>query len=363
MKITILTNGPGELWGWVRPVVAELKQRGHSISLWLLPCQFASGHERDAASFFGVDKLEGPWGTLRTWQEIINEKTDAVIQLGGDVALGLRMAKASGAPLTIYTYRAAKKIHGAKILVAYPSQIFNDISDVKAIGDLVKDSLSMDVAPFTWPKIENSPRVLFLPGNRPLIRAEALEWLCDLHSHLKNKIPDVRVKTLFSRLMPEAEFKKWKAAGLDPVRCGAGVAMRNADYAFTQPGTNNFELMHCGLPGLVAAPEKFLKFVPVPGLLGMLADLPLVGMKIRRAGAMRIINRWNGFISLPNRTANKKILNEIYGDVTPEDAAEEIFKDLSNPEQLSATREELLKMSGEAGAASRLCDEVLGGGG
>ncbi|MBQ7196488.1 MAG: hypothetical protein IJS40_03670 [Synergistaceae bacterium] len=138
--------------------------------------------------------------------------------------------------------------------------------------------------------------------------------------------------------------------------------MRNADYAFTQPGTNNFELMHCGLPGLVAAPEKFLKFVPVPGLLGMLADLPLVGMKIRRAGAMRIINRWNGFISLPNRTANKKILNEIYGDVTPEDAAEEIFKDLSNPEQLSATREELLKMSGEAGAASRLCDEVLGGG-
>ena len=360
MRVTILTNGPGELWGWVRPVVSELRKRGHTISLWLLPCQFSSGHEREAASFLGVDKLEGPSSASRIWQDIIHENTDKVIQLGGDIIFGQRMAKAVNVDLTIYSYRAVKEIKGANILVAYPSQA-NNIPNVKVIGDIAKDAVEMDITPmgdiqWNWPKIKNSPRVLFLPGSRPAIRSAAFEWLCDLYSHLKNKIPEVRVRTLFSQFMPDSEFQKWRKAGLEPVRAGAGIAMRNADYAFTQPGTNNFELMHCGLPALVAAPEKFLKFVPISGVLGMLADIPFIGLKLRKIGAMKIINRWNGFISLPNRTANKKILSEIYGNITPQDAAEAIFKDLSDTDNLAKTREELLSMSGKSGAAAKLCD-------
>lgn len=367
MKVTILTNGPGELWGWVRPVVSELRKRGHTISLWLLPCQFSSGHEREAASFLGVDKLEGPSGAAKTWQDITREKTDAIIQLGGDSMFGVRMSQAAGVSLTIYSYRAAKKIKGAKILVAYPSQIVDDSPDkkVEVIGDLVKDSLAMDITPsgtlqWDWPKLENSPRILFLPGSRPTIRKAALEWLTEVNFYLKKNIPDVRVRTLFSQFMSDSEFNNWRKAGLEPVRCGAGVAMKNADYALTSPGTNNFELMHCGLPGLVIAPEKFLKFVPVEGTLGLLADLPLIGLTLRRIGVKKILNRWNGFISLPNRTADKKILSELYGNITPENAANKIFKDLGDPAKLAATREELLKMSGESGAASRLCDFVAG---
>ncbi len=365
MKVTILTNGPGELWGWVRPVVSELRKRGHTISLWLLPCQFSSGYEREAASFLGVDKLEGPSGFSRTWQEIIHEKTDKIIQLGGDTSFGVRMAKAADVAFTVYSYRAAKKIHGAKQLVAYPAQIFNDVQNVEAVGDLVKDSLNMDVTPlgdlqWDWAEIKNSPRILFLPGSRPAIRNAAFEWLCELRADLQKKIPAARIRTLFSQFMPESEFHKWRSAGLEPVHCGAGVAMKNADYALTSPGTNNFELMHCGLPGLVVAPEKFLKFIPVAGALGFFADLPLIGLKLRRIGVEKILKRWNGFISLPNRTAGKKILNEIYGNITPEDAANEIFRDLSDPEALAATRKELLNMSGEPGAASRLCDIAVG---
>ena len=373
MKVTILTNGPGELWGWVRPVVAELRKMGHTVSLWLLPCPFSSGNEREAASFLGVDKLEGPSSAAHTWQEIINEKTDKIIQLGGDVMFGIRMAKAANVSLTVYSYRAVKEISNANILVAYPSQV-NNIPNVKVIGDLVKDSVNFDLTPsgdfhlvhpigkWDWPKIENSPRVLFLPGSRPKIREAAFEWLCEVKEHLRKKIPEVRIRTLFSQFMSESEFLKWKKAGLEPVRCAAGIAMRNADYALTQPGTNNFELMHCGLPGLVVAPEKFLKFVPVAGALGILANIPLVGLKLRKIGAMRIIKRWNGFISLPNRTFNKKILSELYGKVTPEIAAEEIFKDLSSSETLSKMKEDLLAMSGESGAAKRLCEIATMGG-
>ena len=224
----------------------------------------------------------------------------------------------------------------------------------------MKDALEMDMTPsalsqWNWPHKENSPRILFLPGSRPAIRHAALEWLCDVKANILAKIPDARIRTLFSQFMPESEFIQWKKAGLEPVRAGAGVAMREADYALTQPGTNNFELMHCGLPALVVVPEKFLKYIPVAGILGFMASLPIIGLRLRRYGAMRILKRW-GYISLPNRIAPHKVMNEMYGDVTPEDAAEEICEELRKPEALKKTREEFLNLSGESGAASRLCD-------
>ncbi|MBQ7267842.1 MAG: lipid-A-disaccharide synthase, partial [Synergistaceae bacterium] len=123
MRVTILTNGPGELWGWVRPVASELRNRGHSISLWLLPCPFSSGHEREAASLLGVDKLEGPSSASVIWREAQHERTDRIIQMGGDISFGLRMSKFSKAPLTVYSYRHRKEIPGVKLLTAFPEQI------------------------------------------------------------------------------------------------------------------------------------------------------------------------------------------------------------------------------------------------
>ncbi len=362
MRVSILTNGPGELWGWARPVIMELRKRGHSVSLWLLPCQFASGYEREAASLLGVDKLEGPSGTARIWRDIAKEKTDHVIQLGGDIIFGSRLSKHAGVPLTVYTYGARKIPIGARVLTAFKAQA-RQIRNSEPIGDLVKDALKLDLTPaniqaWNWPKLENSPRILFLPGSRPLIRHAALEWASDVKKNLEKKIKDIRVRTLFSQFMPVEEFEEWSEAGLNPVRCGAGVAMSEADYCLTQPGTNNFELMHSGLPSLVVGPEKFLELIPVSGVAGLIAGLPYFGKKIRRIALMKVIKRWGGVISLPNRLTKNKIMSELYGDITPEDAAEKIYEDINRPEQLNKTREELLKLSGEYGAASRLCDII-----
>ena len=359
MRVTILTNGPGELWGWVRPVASELRKRGHSISMWLLPCQFASGHEREAASLLGVDKLEGPSSASVIWREISNENTDCIIQMGGDIAFGLRMAKSSGVPLTVYSYRHRKNIPGVKLLTAYPQQV--TFPSVIPIGDLVKDAIDIDTVPsagnsWDWPKEDGSPRVLFLPGSRPAIRLAAMEWLCEIQECLKAKIPNIRVRTLFPQFMPEVELSHWKKSGLNPVRCAAGVAMKSADYALTQPGTNNFELMYCGLPGLVVAPEKFLKHIPVSGIAGIVASLPLLGPKIKRNALLKVIDRWGGYISLPNRTFKNELLSEMYGDITPEVIAAKIVSELSDREKLRETSSQLLSMSSSSGAASKLCD-------
>lgn len=65
-SITLLTNGPGELWGWVRPFAAELLRRGWEVSLRILPCQFASGEERRIALSLGISDVSGPDGSART---------------------------------------------------------------------------------------------------------------------------------------------------------------------------------------------------------------------------------------------------------------------------------------------------------
>ena len=365
MRVTILTNGPGELWGWVRPVASELRKRGHSISLWLLPCPFSSGHEREAASLLGVEKLEGPSSASVIWNGVANERTDSIIQMGGDIAFGLRMAKSSGASLTVYSYRHKKNIPGAKLLTAYPEQI--TFPETVSIGDLVKDAVNMDAVPsalnsWNWHKDIDSPRILFLPGSRPNIRKAALHWLCELRDEILRLIPNARIRSLVPQFMPENEIVTWRKEGLEPVRAGAGVAMRNSDYAVTPPGTNNFEMMHSGLPGLVIAPEKFLAHIPVSGVAAFFTGLPIVGNFIRLKALLHTVKKWNGFISLPNRTFKKNILSELWGNVNPAMIAERVKRDIDDTEGLKAVREELLKHSGNEGASVRLCDIATGTG-
>lgn len=366
MRAAILTNGPGELWGWVRPVTAELKRRGHSVSLWLLPCPFASGHEYDAARLleaYGVriDKISSA-GAAGLWRDMAREHADCVLQLGGDIIFGSHISKAAKAPLFCYTYGPRKTANGVRVFTAFESQA-RLIPGAEAIGDLVKDALSMDSREpsAAWEGQRGSmmcPRVLFLPGSRPAIRARALTWLSEVKSVLIREIPNIQIRTLFPIFAPEAETEAWSDAGLSPIARGAGAVMPDADFALTQPGTNTLELMHCGLPGLVVAPESFLDLVPVAGISGMIASLPVVGRAIRRAASLRLIKRWGGFISLPNRTAGRAVLDERFGDVTPREAAGIILSRLGDPETLSRMRAELLSMSGESGAASRLCDKM-----
>ncbi|MEN9246114.1 MAG: hypothetical protein Q6J78_05370, partial [Thermostichales cyanobacterium SRBZ-1_bins_19] len=61
MDVVILSNGPGELVTWVRPVVVELRQQlpQARLSLILAPCAHASGQERQIAQdYLRVDRIQ-----------------------------------------------------------------------------------------------------------------------------------------------------------------------------------------------------------------------------------------------------------------------------------------------------------------
>jgi lipid-A-disaccharide synthase len=358
MKVALLTNGPGELWGWVRPVAAELRKREHSVSLWLLPCQFASGYERAVASGLGVDKLEGPSGSAWTWRALAQEKTDCVLQLGGDLLFGRRIASRAGVPFLCYAYGFKKGMEHTLVFTAYHEMA--DAIDARletparVIGDLVKDSLSLE----SGDAEAGRNNVLLFPGSRPAIRTLSLKWLSKVTRHMRALLPDVRFATLFSPFVPENELPVWADAVLNPIRRGAGAAMRAADFALTQPGTNTLEMMHCGLPALVAAPFDCLDVVPLGGLAHFAFALPLAGPAIKKWKIRKTLERSGGFVSWPNRIAGRAVMDEAVGQVNPYDLAEGVVASLKDEKKLSRVRGELLALSGEGGAASRLCDAV-----
>ena len=369
MKVALLTNGPGELWGWARPVIAELRKREHSVSLWLLPCQFASGYERVVASGLGVDKLEGPGSSAWMWSALAQEKTDCVLQLGGDLLFGRRIAGCAKAPLLCYAYGLKKVMEYAHVFTAY--QVMAEDIDAKlqtparVIGDLVKDSLSLERSNEKIGAAERSsrPHILFLPGSRSAIRNLSIKWFAKIIRHIKNLIPDARFTTLFSPFVPENEFRVWEDAGLNPAKTGSGAAMtgtvmKAADYALTQPGTNTLEMMHCGLPALVAVPFDFLDAAPIGGLAGLISSVPLAGPALKKWKMQHNLKQYEGFVSWPNRIAGRTILDEAVGNITPYDLAERIAASLKDEKKLSRVRDELLTLSGEGGAVVRLCDAV-----
>ena len=105
IDILILSNGPGELCTWVKPVVQELRQRfgegQYRISVVLSPCPNASGQESEIArSYPEVDRVQDAtyffrfllWGkTEARWDW---RSKGIVLFLGGDplfpVILGRR---------------------------------------------------------------------------------------------------------------------------------------------------------------------------------------------------------------------------------------------------------------------------------
>jgi len=65
MDIVIVTNSPGEIAGWVMPVVKEIVQSDRII-IFIPYCQYASGSEKKiVASIPGVNYVFGPQEHLK----------------------------------------------------------------------------------------------------------------------------------------------------------------------------------------------------------------------------------------------------------------------------------------------------------
>ncbi len=355
MKAAFLANGPGEVWGWCRPLILEASRRGWNVDVHLLPCPYASGREFEALSVLParIFRHGSALAAFKTFSRAADY--DAVLQLGGDLMFGRYLARRRKCPLICYSYGLKKGMkHCAKVLTSRPG-LFR-VDGLEAVGDLVLDSLDPGTpAPWTAPE---GKRVAVFPGSRPNIRSRAFPLLRGIKNCLAAKDPAVELRVLLSPFAEESETQMWRDGGFSVWNGTTPAGIAGADLALTQPGTNTLELMYCAQPLMVAIPYSFLRLMPLSGLVGMIDKIPRVGPALREKIIRSKLPRYAGKTAWPNRLARESFVPELIGEYTAEDIADAALKALSDKDGLEAQRKRLRELAGQVapGAPEKICN-------
>ncbi len=365
--VVFLVNGPGELWSITRPVISSLLDKGFSdIFLWILPCQFASGFEREVALKEFSKKIEGvigPFNFFRTIYEmwLFSKKNSVglIFQTGGDPFFGRMLRLFTGAKWWAYSYspfyghfkadkvlcpycfdkKRHSKIVGVKLDVV--SDFFRDEDDVEGsffevcCGD--KDVLNRVY----------KPTILYIPGSRANIRKNAFLYIKQIIYHLKEKKEYGHI-ILLSPFISEAELSfiatddLFKQRGVVLCRGDIPSVWRYVDFCLTQPGTNTIELMYAGIPTVVAVPFALVEHISLVGPLGLLFELfPKIGSKLKRTYIKKRLSSKSFYLSWPNKLTNKAIFKELVGDYTPYDIACELFDFIEDKDGVDILKKQL----------------------
>jgi lipid A disaccharide synthetase len=409
IDIIILSNGPGEVTTWVRPVVAALRTKlGHDrdlvrISVVLSPCPNASGKEvQILESYPEVDRVQSAqyftnflvWGkTEANWDW---RKLGVIIFLGGDQFFPVVIGKRLGYQTVIYAEWEARwhrsidrfAVMNAEVIAKVKPQYIDKFT---VVGDLMVESQS-SIAPGIS-DIEAPKSIGILPGSKamklgmglPLMLAVA-EYLYLEHPQLTFAIPvapTIDVATLASYANPDfnpvialvngatATLEQGETYPYLLTAKGLKVELRTEFPAYewlsectlclTTIGANTAELGALGVPMIVLIAMQQLDAMRAwDGTLGLLVNLPLLGTPIAKI-VNTIAYRTLGSKKLawPNIWANQQeIVPELVGYLDAKTVAEFTLDYLQHPEKLTAMRSKLREVRGTAGAADKLAEIV-----
>ena len=109
LNIVLISNGPGELATWVKPLLKQLRQYlpQARVVVALVPCPHSSGQEKKYAQrLYGAYTI-APEETLRYLltgtlpKGLALAKHGVILQLGGDTLFGVSFRWRSGFPLSL----------------------------------------------------------------------------------------------------------------------------------------------------------------------------------------------------------------------------------------------------------------------
>jgi hypothetical protein len=410
LDIVLLSNGPGEVATWVRPVVRSLRQRlGEDreqvrVSLVLAPCPNATGQEVAIAQRYPeLDRIQSAehfwpfllWGkTAEHWDW---RDRGLVIFLGGDQIFPVVISKRLGYRSLIYAEWEARWLSWvdgfalrqpealAKVPLLYQSKCH-------VVGDLMADvSATTDQGCLASPVATETFAIL--PGSKRAKLMMGVPFMLAIADHIHQHRPQTRfwipvAPTLTPEqlvgytqlshnpmvlIMGGPEIELIPGAGGQPTyfKTGSG-AMIELDTQFpayerlaqsqlcvTTVGANTAELGALGLPMLVVLPTQQLDAMRAwDGLPGVLANLPGVGSLFAK-----LINIWAlrrlGLMAWPNIWAQEMIVPEFVGRLDPAEIARAALEYLEQPERLATMRDRLRQVRGEAGAATKLVDLAI----
>ncbi len=394
-QVVLVSNGPGELYTWVRPVLAELRTAlpDARLSVALVPCQFAAGNEAEVAATFGAHHVTTPAEYLKSLAGSSAPKgladpgagTGAVIGLGGSAGAPVTIGRRLGFPAFRYSFEPYWH-KGLELLLLPDDRVRQRAirrgtpeSSMRVVGNLVADAVEAS-APAAAP---GDPHVLVIAGSRDQFAVHLIPFMIAMVDRLAARLPGARFVWPVSRMLRpgtvSAGIAGAEAATLDGVagrRDGDVVYtpsggrielvpeeeryahMRAADLAVTIPGTNTLELGVAGVPAVVMLPMNRPELIPLEGAGHWLGLVPLFGRYLKRYAVKLFVEGLSVPVSLPNRITGEDIMVEVAGKLHPDGVAETALSLLADPDDLDRRRLRLQETMPRPGAAAELVRTV-----
>ena len=406
MQVFVVANSPGELSGWVRPIIRTLKQKEKAIKISVIipPCQYASGMEKEVVSgFSGVDGVAEPTDYLKyiflgiRWSGFKEDGKGALIFLGGDPFHAVLLSRWLKVPALAYIQKPRWKRFFKKFMVIdeKTKQEFMEAGvnaeKVIVVGDLMADAVEVQMSKEEvcnyWELDPEYSIISLMPGSRPQEVRYLTPLFLKVAELVREEFPQAQFILVLSPFASEEELtnlpseqlekvfpeipkfklvkeKRWKL--ITNLNLQVPVAKKNqyeimnaSDLAITIPGTKTAEMAFLGRPMVVTVPLNKPEAIPLDGFPGLIEHLPWFGPVIKS----QIVKRYSRkveFTALPNLRAGKEIVPELRGIIKAQDVSRKVIELLQDPVLRNNMAGELKSIMGAKGAADRIAETILG---
>jgi hypothetical protein len=407
----LVSNGPGELSTWVRPLALRLHRllplqpqrpgASGSLNLVLVPCPNGTGQEHRAAAGWNLFARITP--AARFWRLLLCPgrfgswpRHGVVVFLGGDQFWTVLLSARLGYRHLTYAEWVARWPRWNDRIAAMGPRAAGLLAPrwrrrCTVVGDLMADLSELarretPLPPGQW--------LAMLPGSKAAKLRVGVPFLLETADLLTQRDPDLGLLLPLAPTVTVAELLAYGGPA-NPIarayRSGApalvasdrirpnGWALLTAagsrielvqhspahdllsqcKLALTTVGANTAELAALGVPMLVLVPTQHLHVMQAwDGLAGLLGRLPVVR---RLFGVLLTLwrLRHRGLLAAPNIAAGRQLVPERVGAITPEQIAAEVQQWLADPARLAGMAEDLRRLRGAPGAVAALANLVV----
>jgi lipid A disaccharide synthetase len=401
--IVILSNGPGEVTTWVRPVVKALAQvlakNSVRISVLLSPCPHSTGQEaRIASSYQEVDRVLPAadfwafllWGkTKDNWQW---HQRGIVVFLGGDQFYTVAISKRLGYSSLIYAewdarwYRFVDRFTAMnqKAIAKVPQSYQHKFS---LVGDLMAD-VALEVKQSNLGK---TPLVGLFVGSKPAKLSQGVPLCLAIAEKIQQQLPQAKFIIPVAPTLELTTLGNYASQQYNPLIPALGNVTAKLIYPAHQPaylitsggtkielitefpayqtivdcqlclttvGANTAELTALRVPMIVLLPTQQLDAMRSwDGLPGILANLPGVGTVFAKLINWLVLKQGRLF-AWPNIWAGTEIVPELVGKLEPGQVAQLVLDYLQHPDKLKMMSDRLNAVRGQTGAAQQIADII-----
>lgn len=394
-QVIITVNGPGEISAWLTPLSRALKAAdpGIRVVACLLPCVFSSGAERAVVERIdSVDAVAGIPESLalvfrRRWPPGFSAEADTlVLHLGGEMSLTVLLARRLRARAFAYAE------HPAPILKRFDRIFFNGLNRMppkigtrrtEELGEMMVDSARAKLAEAAGVKRDPKTVAIF-PGSRAYMAEFLLPYFAAAADRIAAERPGVSFvlpksdyidDAVYRDMPPPPEDRDWEAVavthhakdGAEWFETAAGTrieilpnreVLARSGAAMTLPGTNTGELAAAGVPMVTVLPtyRRCAEAVPLPGLAGHVARIPVIGMKLKVFAAGLALKKQR-LLSIPSRRSGREIAPELIGRNLQDAIAREVIALIDDDARTTAAA--VRDAMGPPGAADRLATVLV----